>query len=224
MQDQPQTSAEADGRAGTCGNGTWAEHQPPAPAAQGLHTHGKVVERDGLGRSIRMTGTNADITERKRFELALAAAREHAEAANRHKSEFLSSISHELRTPMNAILGFGQLLEYDDALSVEQLDNVHEILKAGKHLLDLINEVLDLAKIESGNIMLSLEAVALSPVVEDCLGLISSLADKRVIQISLSGLRGAVVLADRTRLRQILLNLHKAEVRPIKVATLTVRY
>jgi len=112
-----------------------------------------------------------------------------------------------LRTPMNAILGFGQLLEYDEALSVEQQDSVQEIIKAGHHLLELINEVLDLAKIESGRIDLSLEPLEICAVVEECMSLVSTLANKRAIRISHNGLAGAVVRADRMRLKQALINL-----------------
>ncbi len=137
----------------------------------------------------------------------LAQAKEEAERASQAKSAFLSSMSHELRTPMNAILGFGQILEYDEALDQDQQDNVHEILKAGNHLLELINEVLDLAKVESGQLSLSLEPVELCPVVEECLSLIQPLAEKRSIRIQHSGLEGVQVRADRTRLKQVLLNL-----------------
>lgn len=148
-----------------------------------------------------------DITERKRIEAELHATKDAAESANQAKSEFLSSMSHELRTPMNAILGFGQLMQYDATLPAEHKDNVHEILKAGKHLLELINEVLDLAKVESGHINLSLEPVDLAPVVEECLRLIAPLADKRGITLSHIVPQGATVRTDRTRLKQILLNL-----------------
>jgi len=168
---------------------------------------GTVIERDGAGKPRRMIGIHSDISERKLDEQALIAAREQADRANQAKSEFLSSMSHELRTPMNAILGFGQLMEYDSTLSEEHQDNVQEILKAGHHLLGLINEVLDLAKVESGHIDLSLEPVEVCPIVEECLSLVRTLADKRDIQLGHSGIKGAAVRADRTRLKQVLLNL-----------------
>jgi PAS domain S-box-containing protein len=101
-----------------------------------------------------------DITQRKQDEKALQEAKEEAEAANRAKSEFLSRMSHELRTPLNAILGFGQLLEMDE-LDALQTESVEQIMHAGQHLLGLINEVLDLSRIESGRMDLSLEPVDL---------------------------------------------------------------
>ena len=138
---------------------------------------------------------------------ALVEAKETAERANRAKSDFLSSMSHELRTPMNAILGFGQLLEIDNALSDKQKESVQEILRAGDHLLELINEVLDLSKIESGQVELSLEAVELRELTKECLSLVTTLADKHDIHINHAGLENITVRADRTRLKQALLNL-----------------
>jgi PAS domain S-box-containing protein len=137
----------------------------------------------------------------------LAQAKETAERASRAKSEFLSSMSHELRTPMNAIIGFAQMLEYDEQLNADQLDNVHEILKGGRHLLELINEVLDLAKIESGRVELSLEAVALAVLAEDCRQLIQPLAARRGIALRFEVAADTAVRADRVRLKQVLLNL-----------------
>jgi PAS domain S-box-containing protein len=171
---------------------------------------GTVVNRDKDGKPIRMIGIHSDISVRKQVEQSLIAAREEAERANRAKSEFLSSMSHELRTPMNAIIGFAQMLEYDSEITADQQDNVHEILKAGRHLLDLINEVLDLAKVESGRIELSMEGVDLPALGEDCRHLIQSIADQAGIRLSveLPTERAMVaVFADRVRLKQVLLNL-----------------
>jgi PAS domain S-box-containing protein len=138
----------------------------------------------------------------------LAAAKEEAERANRTKSEFLSRMSHELRTPLNAIIGFSQLLESEEALTPSQIDFVQEILRAGRHLLDLINDVLDLARIEAGKLTVSNESVQILPVLEDCLTLIKPIAEYRNVQITKADPRCALnVLADRTRLKQVLLNL-----------------
>ena len=161
------------------------------------------------------------ITEMEEYNRkALVSAKNEAENANRSKSQFLSSMSHELRTPMNAIMGFGQLLmmETDDPLNETQQENVNEIVKAGKHLLELINEVLDLAKIEAGRIDLSIDTVVLGEVIAESLQLITPLAQKRGIEIilkqndiniTLDALmeQKNAVRADHTRLRQVLLNL-----------------
>jgi PAS domain S-box-containing protein len=148
-----------------------------------------------------------DYSEEKARQEALIAAREAADRANQAKSEFLSSMSHELRTPMNAIIGFAQMLEYDSEMTADQQDNVHEILKAGRHLLDLINEVLDLAKIESGRVDLSMEGIELSALGEDCRHLIQPIADKAGIGLFVEFHAAHVVFADRVRLKQVLLNL-----------------
>jgi signal transduction histidine kinase len=107
------------------------------------------------------TGVVRDVTERKQLEHVLKRAKEDAERANRAKSDFLSRMSHELRTPLNAILGFAQLLEMDE-LDAEQRESVEQILKAGRHLLSLVDEVLDIARIEAGRMTLSLEPIAVS--------------------------------------------------------------
>jgi signal transduction histidine kinase len=109
-------------------------------------------------------------------------AKREADRANTAKSEFLSRMSHELRTPLNAILGFGQLLQLDD-LTEEQDESVDHILRAGRHLIGLINEVLDLARIESGNLALSPEAVDVYQVLKDTIDLIGPLAAERAISL-----------------------------------------
>jgi len=148
-----------------------------------------------------------DITERKRAERALVSALDEAERATRAKSEFLSSMSHELRTPMNAILGFAQLLDYDKSLSPQQRDSIREILTAGDHLLALINDVLDLARIEAGRIDLSPGPVEVAPLVDECLALMGSLAAKHEVRLSYRRHPAYAVHADSTRLKQALLNL-----------------
>jgi len=139
----------------------------------------------------------------------LAQATETAEKANRAKSEFLSSMSHELRTPLNAILGFGQLLSVDGVTlpPTKRAEFTQHILKAGTHLLNLINEILDLAKIESANLMLSLEPVMVSDVLEECRSMLEPAARQRGLHMLFPPALGLSVVADRTRLKQVLLNL-----------------
>ena len=149
-----------------------------------------------------------DVTERKRAEQDVQQAREEAERANRAKSEFLSRMSHELRTPLNAILGFGQLLEMT-ARSDRERENVSHILKGGKHLLGLINEVLDIARIESGRLELTWANVNACRILEEAANLIQPLAagrKVRVVRCTCEG-RGKLVRVDRQRLSQIALNL-----------------
>lgn len=161
------------------------------------------------GQPIMMSGSNMDITEVKRAEERVIQAKEQAEKANRAKSEFLSSMSHELRTPLNAILGYTQLFEYDGNLKAQQVDNVREIRKAGDHLLQLINDVLDLAKIESGNMTVSLEPVLVSRLITECFTLVQPQADAKGIRLSssLAEFSNTYVIADHVRFKQALLNL-----------------
>ncbi len=163
--------------------------------------------RDDAGEIQGFMAIQSDITEQVHARQALITARDEAERANRAKSEFLSRMSHELRTPMNAILGFGQLMEYAPGLPADHRDNLREILKAGHHLLELINEVLDLSRIESGHLDLSLEAVEMSPLVDEALSLVASLAQTHGIRLHRDGLADVVVRAHRVRLKQVLLNL-----------------
>jgi PAS domain S-box-containing protein len=152
-----------------------------------------------------------DISERKAAELALTDAKDEAERANRAKSKFLSRMSHELRTPMNAILGFGQLLVSDvkHPLAEQQLAHVGEILRGARHLLSLINEVLDLALVETGKLQVSIEPVQLAGLLQECLGLVHPLARADAIDVAMPDAAACAcfVLADRTRLKQVLLNL-----------------
>jgi PAS domain S-box-containing protein len=148
-----------------------------------------------------------DITDRMQAEETVRLAKEEAERANLAKSEFISRMSHELRTPLNAILGFGQLLEMDD-LPSGQDKSVRQILKAGRHLLDLINEILDISSIESGRMALSSEPVNVGDALAEAMDLIRPLTLERTIQLDDLGVGSdRHVLADRQRLKQVLLNL-----------------
>jgi len=157
-----------------------------------------------------------DVTERKRFEhtlqennVELERARAAAEKANLAKSDFLSSMSHELRSPLNAILGFAQLINSDSPQPTpSQTASIDQILHAGWYLLDLINEILDLAQIESGKLALSREPTSLADVMLECQAMIEPQAQKRGVTITFpqSGI-SYYVDADRTRLKQVLINL-----------------
>jgi PAS domain S-box-containing protein len=171
----------------------------PVADEKGWYTHWVSIQRD--------------ITEQKQNAAALSAAKEEAEKANRAKSEFLSRMSHELRTPLNAILGFGQLLEMAE-LPQEDLESARQITRAGRHLLALINEVLDISRIETGQLAVSLEAVSLDEVLAESLGLVRPLAaETGVLLPATDPLQIGIydeevfVRADRQRLRQVLINL-----------------
>ena len=144
---------------------------------------------------------------RQRRELRIA--REAADAGSRAKSQFLTGISHELRTPLNAILGFSQVLQHDETLSAEQQSSVTEIRDAGEHLLMLINDLLDLGKIEAAKMVLVPERVDLLTLAQGCLRLLEPLAHRRGIRLVLEQLEGAPghAWADPVRLRQVLVNL-----------------
>lgn len=160
-------------------------------------------------------GTARDVTDQRLAREALEAAyvaadeaRREAETANRSKNEFLSRMSHELRTPLNAILGFGQLMEFE-ALTEDQLDNVRQILRAGGHLLGLIDEVLDITRIEIGQMSISVEPVRLAESLAQVLSLLGPLAAARKITLlSDDGCHSSVhITADRRRLHQVLVNM-----------------
>ena len=165
--------------------------------------------RDDYGDIIGYLLIGTDNSVRKRVELELNQALEAAETANRAKSDFLSSMSHELRTPLNAILGFAQLVESGSpAPTVSQKRNIDQILKAGWYLLELINEILDLALIESGRLTISAEPVSLHEVLLECRTMIEPQAQKRGIAMSFPHLEASFyVNADRTRVKQVLINL-----------------
>ena len=150
-----------------------------------------------------------DITERRQNELALIEAKAEAENANQAKSQFLSSMSHELRTPLNAIMGFSQLFEYDQSLTQQQQSKAHEIYEAGSHLLSLVNGILDLSRIESGEFEISIEAVSLQEVVDDAAKWVADLASQKNISVEYDSeqLAGIIVGGDKLKLKQIFSNL-----------------
>ncbi|MFL6663674.1 MAG: PAS domain S-box protein [Rhizobacter sp.] len=169
--------------------------------------------RDEAGAPSYFIAVVEDITERKRTEAALLAARA-AERANAAKTEFLSRMSHELRTPLNAVLGFAQLLQMDSAhpLTIEQKAKLQHIEDAGAHLLAMINDVLDLSRIESGGMTLAPETVALSALVQEAIALVATAARDHGVQLRVEppppdAVRADRARADHLRLRQVLVNL-----------------
>ncbi|MBI1209164.1 MAG: PAS domain S-box protein [Azospirillum sp.] len=158
-----------------------------------------------------MIASFVDVTELKEVQRGLVEARELADAANLAKSEFLASVSHELRTPMNAILGFGQLLldGLDGSAAQKQRDYLTIILKAGEHLLTLINEVLDLARIEAERFEFKIENLCVQDAMPDCLALVEGLAQRHNVAVidRISKHRAVAVRTDATAFKRILLNL-----------------
>lgn len=209
------------------------DHPATVSLSQGIAQHGTVmgihkpsgeltwisVNSVPLGPSEKPTGvivTAVDITDRRQFEHVLSSNNEElyrakavAEKANLAKSEFLSRMSHELRSPLNAVLGFAQLIESGTPQpSASQMRSIHQILQAGWYLLDMINEILDLSRIESGTVTMSQESVSLSEVLQDCLSMIEPQAQQRGLKMTFPWFgQNHHVLADRTRLKQVLLNL-----------------
>jgi signal transduction histidine kinase/AmiR/NasT family two-component response regulator len=175
--------------------------------------------RDDYGEIIGYLLIGTDNSVRKQVELDLNKAMAVAEKANLAKSDFLSSMSHELRTPLSAILGFAQLMESGSPLPTpSQKRSIDQILKAGWYLLELINEILDLALIESGKLPLSLEPISLTEVVHECQAMIEPQAQKRDIRMTFPQFElPYFVKADRTRVKQVLINLLSNAVKYNKV-------
>ena len=165
--------------------------------------------RDDYGDVIGYLLIGTDNSARKRAESELNKAMDVVEKANRAKTDFLSAMSHELRTPLNAVLGFAQLMETGTpAPTPAQKRNLDQILKAGWYLLELINEILDLALIESGKVTLSAEPVSLSEVMLECRAMVEAQAQKRGIDMKFPRFETLhFVQADRTRVKQVLINL-----------------
>lgn len=163
---------------------------------------------NSLGEPDGYICVSVDITERKKVELELIRAKEFAEKANFAKSEFLSSMSHELRTPMNAVLGFSQLLLMN-ATNDQDKENINEIINAGEHLLELITQVLELSKIESGMLPLSISRYSLAGLIDDCSKTMMPTANKQEIEINnkIDPLNSSMVQVDKTKFRQVIFNL-----------------
>ncbi len=173
--------------------------------------HEEIIESRTAELQAANENLKREVAARLLAQGALESAKGEADQANAAKSEFLSRMSHELRTPMNSILGFSQLLQMDprEPLTMSQKESVEHIISSGHHLLSLINEVLDLSRIEAGCISLNPQKMDLKPLVSECLGLVKPLAQERKVTLRDDTAEGADlrVTADPRRLKQVLLNL-----------------
>lgn len=172
-------------------------------------SRGKVVSRYRDGRALRIVGTHSDITPVKQAERALR-EKQTAEAASAAKSEFLSRMSHEIRTPLNAVNGFAQLLQLQltqQGAQAGQLNYVDQILHASRHLMGLVNDVLDLQQVETGILNFKPERLSLAQEVKQCLSMLAPMADKRGITLINALDEPWPVMADRQRLRQVIMNV-----------------
>jgi len=175
-----------------------------------VNARGRVSEWGEDGQPLRMSGIHLDVTDLKVMEEDLRVALVSAEQANQAKSEFLASMSHELRTPLNAVLGFAQMMLYDpqSVLTPRQSESIDHIMEGGQHLLSLINEVLDLSRIEADKIILSLDEVDAASLIADCVALVTPLGSERRVTLSQAAFDDSLILrTDRVRLKQVLLNL-----------------
>jgi PAS domain S-box-containing protein len=170
-----------------------------------IETRGRLL-RDAVGQEPQAVLVSRDITEAEARDKALEEAKSDAERANRAKSEFMSRMSHELRTPLNSVLGFAQILQMESR-STTDVEAGDQIYRSGQHLLNLINEVLEISRIESGTIAVSLESVLLDELVVECVNLVRPQARDMGVTIMSRKNRTHRVVADRNRLRQVLINL-----------------
>jgi PAS domain S-box-containing protein len=174
-------------------------------------SRGRIVERDAAGQPTRVVGTLVDLTDRREAE-ALRLARDRAEAASQAKTEFISRMSHELRTPLNAVLGLAQLLAQQvgepGADIEEQRAYLRQVELAGWHLLGLVEDVLDLAQVQSGKVQLAADAVALAPLLQSVVDASRSAAAERRIELRIAPVpAGAQVRANAVRLKQVMTHL-----------------
>ena len=171
-------------------------------------SRGMIIARDEYNRPLRMIGTHTDITERKEAE-ALRQARDHAEAAHQAMTVFLSHMSHELRTPLNAILGFSQLIDTDPLTPRHQDAWVKNVLASGRHLLALVDDILDLSGVQSGHISLLMSDVDVADVLHECMAMltVAAQAGSVTLHAELTAAAGAPLRTDRKRLKQVLSNL-----------------
>ena len=181
-----------------CKDGSW----------KWILSRGMLLSRDAQGRPLRMVGTHTDITGRKQAD-ALRAERDRAAAADVAKSQFLSRVSHELRTPLNAVLGFAQLLELSPGDGERQRQWIAQVLSAGRHLLALMDDVLDISSAQTGQLPMAAEELPLRPLLDEVLTLLAGTAAAAgvTVQDEAGPLPGLALRADRKRVLQILSNL-----------------
>jgi PAS domain S-box-containing protein len=180
-----------------------------AKGARILHTK-KIPILDSAGEPAFLLGISEDITDAKLAQEALRQAQEEADRANRAKSQFLANMSHELRTPLNAILGFSELLSDDKAGQFNEVTRrrfLGSIHSSGKHLLQLINDILDLSKVEAGQMDLQLQPVELGTVIDDVRSTAEPLARSKSVQLNMEAFPEVTLIADTAKVRQMLLNL-----------------
>ena len=181
----------------------------PDGSLKWIDARAEIAKRDDFGQALLMTGTLIDITRLKQAEADLAEAKARAEAANRAKSTFLANMSHELRTPLNAVLGFSRLLKNDPDVTPKQREALDIIVRSGEHLLNLINNVLDMAKIESGRVALKESEVDLNQLLHEMQSLMGVGAVEKGLRFALEHDPDLprFVAVDAGKLRQVLLNL-----------------
>ncbi len=167
----------------------------------------KVQQQANRDKPTVISGAIQDITERKQVEMKLHSARKVAEEANQAKSEFFAKMSHDLKTPLNAIIGFSQLLSIDESLSEENQDNVNEIFTASHQLLGMITDLLNMAKVDAGQINMELEDVELNEVIQECIDLATTKSHRQDIRVQLKSAPLTHVICDRTHLKEAISHL-----------------